>query len=542
MMMKQNNLPENSNKRTGLVAWFIGNHVAANILMLLFIVGGIFSVKNMRTETFPSIDPRLITISTSYLGASPYEVADSITRRVEEELIGIEGVKRITSTALENYGITYVELLDFADADDVYRDVETAVNSLINFPPQNAEKPIIQKARLTPNVMTLALHGEVNEHSLKYWAEQIEDEIRQIKGVSTTSLRGVKDYQISIEIPESSLRQYQISLNDVSNVIGSFSRDTPAGTIESKQGDILLRIQEKKYTGKEFESIVVKTNIDGSSLTIKDIGTVIDGFDDVNLISKFNNQRSAFIDVKRSTSSDSLTIANEVQKYLKTVKLPAGLNLSLQEDETVNLKDRMSLMLRNGLIGFMLVFLFLLLFLDLRLAFWTSAAIPISFLGGLMIIHFLGYSLNMISLFALIVVLGIVVDDGIVTGESIFDSQERNPNNKNSTYDGVMAIISPVTIGVLTTMAAFAPLILSTGTLGQIIGIIPVVVIAILFVSLIEAYCILPSHLGVPKKWSRGLLANVRDYVAKKLKSFISQILTPAISFSLKWRYATLAG
>ncbi|NNE37429.1 MAG: efflux RND transporter permease subunit, partial [Gammaproteobacteria bacterium] len=423
-----------NNQSRGLIFWFIENHVAANILMILFVVGGIVTIKNMRTETFPSIDPRLVTVSVIYPGASPNEVADSITSRVEEELVGIEGVKRVASTASEGIGIVNIELMDFANADDVYNDVETAVNSLIDFPPEDAERPIINKVRITPNVITLAIHGDVSEHTVKYWAETIEDELRQLPGVALTQLRGIRDYQISIEVPEITLQKYGLTLGQIANTIRQFAEDIPAGTIEARQGDILLRVQEKRYTGMEFQNIVVRTLPDGSSLRLGDIANIEDGFEDINLVSKFNNERAAFIDVKRSESEDTLSVADTVKLYLDTVQLPSGLKLTLQEDETINLKDRISLMIRNGILGFMLVFLILLLFLDFKLAFWTSAAIPISFLGGLMIIGNLGESLNMISLFALIVVLGIVVDDSIVTGESIFEIQEKFPDEPHSAY------------------------------------------------------------------------------------------------------------
>ena len=257
-----NNLhPEKKPK--GIINWFIHNHVAANILMFLFIIGGIISVKSMRTETFPSIDPKIITVSVAYPGATPYEIADSITSRIEEEVVGIEGVKRVASTATEGVGSINVELLDFSDPDNVYNEVETAVNSLIDFPPKNAQRPIISKMRVTPNVMTLAIHGNVNEYTIKHWAETIEDELRQGSGVALTQTWGIRDYQISVEIPESSLRQYNLTFNQISKAIQDFSEDVPAGSIESNQGDILFRVQEKRHTGKEFErQYVLTTNND----------------------------------------------------------------------------------------------------------------------------------------------------------------------------------------------------------------------------------------------------------------------------------------
>jgi len=525
----------------GIINWFANNHVAANILMMLFLIGGIIAVANMRTETFPSIDPRTITVSVVYPGATPFEVADSITSRVEEELVGIQGVKRITAKASEGYGLITVELEEFINADDVYNDVETVVNGLSDFPPEDAERPQIVKTRITPNVINLALHGNVDEKTLKFWAENIEEEIRSLPGVALTSLSGVRDYQISIEIPEHNLRQYNLTLADIGSAVNAFSTDVPAGTIEAAGGDILLRVQQRRYTAEEFKQIAIRTLPDGRTLRLSDIGEVIDGFEDFNLVSRFNGEPAAFINIQRSETDDTLKTAAAVKDYLTTISLPAGLQVSLQSDQTVSLRDRISLMLRNSILGFALVFIILLLFLDLKLAFWTSVAIPVSFLGGLMIIYAFGYSLNMISLFALIVVLGIVVDDAIITGESIFEAQKRRPNDPNATLKGVKSVIAPVTVGVTTTMAAFAPLIFSTGTLGQIIGVIPVVVIPILFVSLLEAYFILPAHLSHPGQWSRGIVANIRDKFAQGLRWFIENILAPAATFSMNWRYATTA-
>ncbi|MFK7839776.1 MAG: efflux RND transporter permease subunit [Bdellovibrionales bacterium] len=528
----------------GLIAWFIENHVAANILMMLFLLGGIFSVSQMRTETFPSIDPKMITISVIYPGATPFEVADSITSRVEEALIGTEGVKRISSSASEGYGVISVELEDFADGDVVYNDVETSVTSLSDFPPVDAERPIITKVKITPEVLNFALHGDVPEETLKYWSETIEDELKALDGIALTSVSGIRDYQISIEVSEDALRQYGMSINDVSNAVEAFSIDVPAGTIESSRGEILLRVQEKGIVGEDFDTIVLRSLPDGSKLYLGNVAKVVDGFEDTNLISKYNGEPAAFIRISRSTTEDTLAIAEIAKEYVESVQLPAGLTLSIQNDETIPLNDRINLMLRNSILGFMLVFVILLLFLDLKLAFWTSVAIPVSFLGGLMCIYFLGYSINMISLFALIVVLGVVVDDAIVTGESIYEAQQKDlhlsPNQR--VLKGVKNVIAPVTVGVSTTIAAFAPLLFSTGTLGEIIKFIPIVVIPILAISLIEAYFILPSHLSNPRRWSKGIMAVVRNRFADGLAWFIRCIVVPGVSFFMKIRYATVVG
>jgi len=535
--------PSDDAKNTGLIAWFANNHVAANILMMLFLVGGLFSISNMRSETFPSIDPKLITIAVPYPGATPFEVADSITSRIEEALIGTEGVKRIASKASEGYGLITIELEDFSNGDDVYNDVETAVTSLSDFPPEDAERAIITKVKITPEVLNFALHGDVPEETLKYWAETIEDELKALPGIALTGVSGIRDYEISIEVSEEKLRQYGLSLAEVGQAVRAYSIDVPAGTIDSSRGQVLLRVQEKGTVGKDFEKIVLTTLEDGTKLTLGNIARVVDGFEDVDLISKYNGERAAFITISRSVSEDTLEIAATAKDYASKVELPEGLTLSIQNDETTPLKDRINLMIRNSILGFMLVFMILLLFLDLKLAFWTSVAIPVSFLGGLMVIYFLGYSINMISLFALIVVLGIVVDDAIVTGESIFEAQEHNKDADGTqrVLNGVRNVVAPVSIGVSTTIAAFAPLLFSTGTLGEIIKFIPIVVIPILVISLIEAFFILPSHLSHPGRWSKGVMAVIRNRFADGLAWVIENVVLPTAQFFMQWRYATLA-
>lgn len=539
-----NNSATTQKSRGGLIGWFAHNHVAANILMLMFLIGGAVSVTRMQTETFPPIDPKMITVTVAYPGATPYEIADSITNRVEEALLGINGVKRISAIASEGVGIVNVELNDFVNADDVYNDVETEVNSLSDFPPEDAERPVVNKIKVTQKVLTLAVYGDVRESVIKYWAEAIENDLRKVPGVAQTGLSGIRDYQISIEIPESSLQEYNLSLQEIATRIGQFSADFPAGTVETNRGDILLRVQEKRYTGEEFQKIVIRTLPDGSKLRLGDIGTVVDGFEDKNIISRFNGQQAALIDVYRGESDDTLTVANLIKEQIKDIDLPKGVGLTLQQDRTTVLQDRISLMLRNAVLGFMLVFLILLLFLDLKLAFWTSVAIPVSFMGGILIIQMMGYSLNMVSLFALIVVLGIVVDDAIIIGESVFEAQQhsKTPEEKErAVIPGVLHVVAPVSVGVATTVAAFAPLIFSTGVLGQIIQVIPVVVISILCVSLIEAYFILPAHLSNPSRWSKGIVADIRHAFDRGLALFVEDRVLPFLRFCMHWRYAAFS-
>ncbi len=525
----------------GFIAWFIGNHVAANLLMVFLVAGGILALLNMRVELFPSIDPRTITISVPYPGATPNEVEDGITRRLEEVVFGVEGVKQVTAVAQENVGVVTVEVEEFVDITEVLDDVENEVDQLVDFPPQNAEETIVTVVKSQPAVITLVLHGSVPELTLKRWAERIKDDMLRIDGISLVNLNGDRDYEISIEITEENLRRHNLTLEEVGATVANWSLDIPAGTVESAAGDILLRVQEKGYAGEDFADMVVRSRPDGSLLHLEDIADIVDGFEDDNLITRYNGEPAIFIEVSRSEAQDSLAVEGAVLDFLEEVRLPEGIRLDILEDQTVILKQRMNLLLRNGLLGYALVFLVLLLFLDLKLAFWTSLGIPISFLGGLLIVYLFGMSFNMITLFALIIVLGIVVDDAIVTGESIFSEQEAGRRDADAALSGVKSVRAPVTIGVLTTMAAFAPLAFTTGTLGQIMRPIPLFVISILLVSLAEAFTILPVHLSSSTRWSRGIVSRISRKFNENLFHFMDEFFLPLLRKAIGVRYAVLA-
>lgn len=510
-------------------------------MLSFFIIGGLISLFAMRTATFPSVDPGLITITVPYPGATTHEVEDAITSRVEEAVKGLEGMKKITSLAAENVGTVTIELEDFVDPNETLNDVENEVGQLVDFPPEDAEQPRIVRVKPQPQVMTLVLYGDASPLVLKRWAERIEEDLLQLDDVGLVSQLGSRDYEISIEVDETTLRSYGLTLEEVGRRVRMFSQNLPAGTVESKSGDILLRVQEKGRYGESFADIVVKSLPDGSLLRLEDIATIKDGLEDTNLISRYQGKNAVLLRVSRSKSQDTLAISAAVRSYLHDLTLPEGLSIEVMDSQTDILRDRMSLLGRNAVLGYALVFLILLLFLDLKLAFWTSLGIPVSFLGGLLIVYLAGFSINMITLFAFIVVLGIVVDDAIVTGESIFSEQERGKKGVASAVSGVKAIRAPVTIGVLTTMTAFAPLAFSTGTLGQILRDIPVVVISVLAISLFEAFLILPAHLSSAKRWSIGFIAGVRQQVDRFLRYVTDTKLLPAVRFALRWRYVSLA-
>jgi len=524
----------------GIISYFVRNPVAANLLMILFIISGILSLNTMKKETFPIIDPKIIAITVPYPGGSPKEVEEGIINPIQEAILAIDGIKKISAKAKENFAIINIEAKTYYDIDDLYNNIESAINSIPRFPPKNSENPTIQKFKPSPTIMMLALYGDVTDKSLKIWSERIKEDIKQKTNLSLVKIEGLKDYEISIEISEKKLQEYKISLTEISDLINEFSQNISLGNLESKKGDIILRIQEKLFTGKELKNLIIRTDRNGAKLYLKDIANVKDNFSEKNINTIYNGKKAAIIEVRLGDSQDSIMSSKNLNKYISELSLPINLKLDIISDYTKNLKERINLILKNGIIGFMIVFLILLIFIDLKLAFWISIAIPVSMLGGIFIYSLTGQSINMVSLFGLIVVLGIVVDDAIVVGESIFEEQNIHPSNHYSVINGVRKVISPVTVGVLTTIAAFTPLIFGEGVFAQIIRVIPLIIIPILFISLIEAYFILPAHLRHNTRWNRGIIFKIRNYFKQKLYNFTQIQLTNAIEKSIKFRYLTI--
>ncbi len=523
------------NSRRG-IDWFIHNPVAANLLMVVLLVGGALAASNLKSQVFPTISPGTVVVTVPFPGATPAEVEEGITRRVEEAVLGIDGVKRVTSNASENVGIVTIETSDFADRQLVKDDVESAVDRLSDFPPENAEKPVVVAPKPTGGVVTLAVVGEIGELALRQAAEEIERDLLTQPGVSLVAIQGARDYEISIEVSESTLRRFDLTFAEVATAVRQSSLDLAGGSIVSDGGEILLRTNQKRQTGAAFETIVVRTLPDGSAITLADIAEVRDSFVRPQLSNLYNGLPAVFVRVSRAEAEDVLAVKAAVDDFL------AGyVDLVEFRDETQLLEERMNLLLRNGAFGFALVFLFLVLMLDLKLAVWVSMGIATAFMGGFLLFGLLGVTITMVSLFGLIIVLGLVVDDAIVIGENIDAEREQGLSGPMAASRGARGVLAPVVVGVLTTVAAFAPLLFTGGTFGDITRAIPLVVISVLIVSMLEAFCILPSHLSHGGQWSRGPIKRVQTRIAGGLARFRDNIVEPGVAFAARWRYATVS-
>lgn len=527
-------------KGAGIVGWFAQNSVAANVLMVILLLGGLITITRTNSEVFPTIDPRTVTVNVNYGGASPDEVEASITRRVEEAVIGIEGVKRVSSRAVEGSGSVTIELTDFADARVVADEVQSAIDQLADFPPENAEPPIVRVVSVASNVVRLVVSGDVGELALRRAAERLERDLIALDDVTSVTIQGVRDYEVSIEISQATLSQYGLTIEQVSGAIRAASVNLSGGSLRTTAGDILLRTDEEAEEAIEFSEIVILSDFEGQRVLLGDIANIKDGFEDAQLINTFNGFPAVFLQIARSESEDAFDVGNAVKALVADYRPAPGIDVLVVGDDTERISDRINLLVRNALMGLALVFVFLSLTLDLRLAFWTTMGIPVAFIGGFMVFGQFT-TINMTALFGLIMVLGIVVDDAIVVGENIYDRQAKFGHGVAGAIDGARAVLSPVTVGILTTIAIFAPLLFMSGMLGQLLQPVPIVVIAVLLLSLAEAFLILPSHLAHGREWTVGPMQRLKHAVQDGLSAIRDRAMIPIVRFAVHMPYVVIA-
>ena len=479
------------------IAWFANNHIAANLLLVLIVLSGLVAIPNMPQKSFPDIDVPIINVTVAYLGAAPEEVEQGVCIRIEEELEGIDGIEKISSGAYEGACRVTIELFEDADSSLALDEVKSRIDAIITFPVET-EKPVISLLSPVRPVMELSITGPNDEKMLKVLGQQVRDEIAALPGVTQVSLQNTRPYEISIEVSEASLQRNGLSFQQVAQIVRTRSLDLPGGSIKTEGGEILLRTQGQVYWGTDFEQLVLLTRADGTRVYLSDVATVIDGFEDTDQSLRFDGKPAALVRVSRVGTQDILDITAAVTAYLKAApaRLPEGVKLTVWNDGSQLLRGRLDTLLNSARQGFLMVLILLALFLRPRLAFWVSVGVPVAFLGALFLISVLGLSIDGISLFGFILVLGIVVDDAIVVGENVYSEQKKSGKLLEGAVIGTQQVSVPVIFGVLTTMTAFMPLLLGPGTMGQIFGVVATVVMSCLTFSLIESQLVLPAHLG----------------------------------------------
>ncbi len=537
----------------GIVAWMAGNPVAANLLMLVVMVGGLASLDNITKEVFPTFPSETLTITVPYPGSSPEEVEEGIVRKIEEEIQDIVGIKEIRSVAREGVGVVTVELEADVPMTKALGQVKSRVDGIASFP-LNAEEPIVDEVLFRTRALRLTLFGAIEERELKELAEQLRDEVLLLPGVTQVSISGERDYEISIEISDAALRRYNLGFSDVVKAVQARSRDLPGGKLRTANGAITLRSVGQAYTGEEFAKLTLITRADGTKLTLGDVATVRDTFEDQPVLSRLNGKPSLTLEVDRVGDQNVLAMTRELRAFVerKRAELPHGVELNAWSDRSVILKGRIELMLRNAAQGALLVLITLALFLDLSLAFWVMLGVPFSILGALFAINLFGIpvSINVISVFGFILVLGMLVDDGIVTAESAYTTLEQEGRGVNSIVKGVRQVAVATVFGVLTTMLAFLPAwFLDDGIARFFSHIAPIVVFCLAF-SLLETKLILPAHLrhirvAAGRQRKPGSLSarvnGLQQACAQWLQRFADTHYRSAIELAVSMRYTTLA-
>ena len=532
------------------IAAFARNTVFANILLIGFIFSGVVASIFMVRELMPEFSVDVITVTVPYPGADPEEVEEGICQKIEEAIDGLEGVKRYTTQAQENLGAASIEVLESYDTSFVKDEVKNRIDSISSFP-VDAEKPVVSEVIMKREVIILALSGPLGERGLKEWAEDIKDELTVLEGVSQVEVAGAREYEIAIEVSEERLREYGLTFSQVAAAVRRSSLNRPGGTLRTEGEEIRLRTIGRKYWGDEFGKIVVVARPQGEIITLDHLAAIKDSFEENRVISRLNGEPCILVIIKKTPEEDAIAISETVRKYVASRQrtLPEGLKMTIWSDSSEHIQARIRLLVRNGLIGLTVVFCLLWMFLDLRLSFWATMGIPISLSGALAIMWLIGATINMVSLFGLIMVLGIIVDDAIVVGEAIYVHRKRGDPPLVAAVDGVVEVGIPVIAAVVTTIIAFVPLMFIGGVLGKFIRILPVAVMSALAISLIEALIMLPAHLshlpdpndpGRLERLRRNPFRRFRQGTSDGLEWFIQHLYMPFVAWVLRWRYAAL--
>ncbi len=532
--------------QSGPLAFMAKHPVAANLLMIIFLVGGLFMTQEIRQEVFPDYELDEIRINLSYSGSTPEDVEQAMIRPVEDAIQNIAGVANMWSISREGGGRVTVEVVAGANEEMVMSEIQTAVDGISVFP-DGVDRPEISLRSARTVVLTLVVHGDADEHALREIAAQHREGLLNHPDLTRIALLGMRPPEIAVEVPEATLQAYDLTLQEVADAIETSSVDLPGGGLRTSGGEILIRTDERKETLQEFEDITVRADADGTTVRLADIAELRDDFRELNRITLYDGRQAARLTISRVGDQSPLALSQAVHDYVENHQdtLPPGVKFAIWEDDSEEFAERIDLLLQNAYIGLFLVLLVLGLFLNIKLAFWVTLGIPISILGSLIFMPLLGVSFNMISLFAFILTLGIVVDYAIVVGEAIYTQRQEGLDPLEASIAGVREVAGPLAISLLTTSIVFLPLLAIPGSTGNLFAVLPVVVILVLLISLIEAFFILPRHLArsSPAEWT-GFLASImalQKRFGDGMDTFITERYKPALHRALQLRYLVLA-
>ena len=531
-------------RKEGAIAFMARNSIAANLLMIILIGGGIWTMFNIQKEVFPQFQLDYVEVNVVYPGAAPAEVEQGILLPVEEAIRGIQGIKEITSTANEGSGNILIELVAGTDRMQAFQDIDQGVRRIQTFP-DDIERPQVNLQARQRDVMEIAIYGESDIWTLRILAERLRNRLLGDPQITQVEIGNVPDYVTHIEIPRHNLRQYNLTLGQVADIVAQSSEDVPAGAVETHSGEILLRMKERKQWAKEFGDITIVSSPSGARVSLQDIATITDGFEETGFHGQFNQSPSVDLSIYRIGDQSPLDIEETVLEIMEDFQLPPGVQFRIDSNSAEDYRERLSLLTENGIMAIVIVLVILALFLEYRLAFWVMMGMAISFIGGIIFLPLFGLSINMISMFGFLVVLGIVVDDAIVVGENIHEYRQKGLSAIDAAIAGTKDVSKPVIFSILTTIIAFVPLLFMPGETGKFWWPLPAVVIVILAVSLLEALFILPSHLGhLKEKKTKGWTARLeklQESFAKGYERIIDKYYRPLLDLCLKYRYITLS-
>ncbi|MGO2479107.1 MAG: efflux RND transporter permease subunit [Pseudoalteromonas sp.] len=530
-----------------MIAWFTKNHVAANLLLISIVLSGLFSLSTqIPLEVFPSFEVDRISVSVSLPGSTPEDVEQGVSIRIEEAVQDLEGIKEISSSSSEGAASVIIEVESGYDPRELLADIKSRVDAINTFP-VDAENPVVALAERTREVIAVTVASDYGEKETLEYAEHVRDDLLRLDDVTQIELSGVRDYEIAIEVSQDVLRQYSLSLSDISSAISKSSSDISAGNLKTDGGDVLIRSKGQAYRKDEFAQIVVKRQSDGTIIRLGDIANISDDFEETPVRTRFNGKQAAFLDVYRIGPQSAIKVADQVKNYIhdQQANLPEGFELSYWDDDSEVVKSRIATLTTNAMQGGILVLALLTLFLRPAIAFWVFIGIPVSFMGAFLAMPLFGVTLNIMSLFGFILVLGIVVDDAIVTGENVYTHLKTAESGEQAAIRGTQEVATPVTFGVLTTVAAFLPLAFIEGNRGALFAQIPVVVIPVLLFSLIESKFVLPAHLKYIKlrnqKAEPSKLEKFQQRFADGFEHAILKYYQPLLSLALRHKMATVS-
>ena len=534
---------------TGAIAWFARNSVAANLLLIGIIVVGLFSLNSLRKEAFPSLEPDRVTVSVTYDSGDPVLAEEGIAIKIEDALETVPGIKRITSTSNANGSSVIIEKTSSYDLDTLLTDIKTNVDAIYNFPSE-AENPVIDKMRMQDHALWIEIYGDADRATLQALAEQLKSDLLSQDAIHDLEIKAKAEPMISIEVDEAKLQAYGLTLASVASVINAESATSISTSLYNDDKTVRLKVSEQAYQQQDFMALPIITNSQGSLITLGDIATVKDGFaDDTFVLSRYNQTNSSAIEIVMDESGDIVNIVEQakqvVEKWRNSTVLPANVSIATWHDKSTLITERLSLLVKNALSGIALVFIILALFLNLRVAFWVAAGLPFVFFGTLFFMtnNFAGLTLNEMTTFGFIMALGIVVDDAVVVGESVYSTRQKYGDNIDNTIKGTLKVATPTIFGVLTTVVAFVALANVEGRLGQIYAQFGTVVAICLMLSLVESKFILPSHLAhidTKKRAKKSWFNHLQHAADSGLKWFSRVIYQPLIEFALRFRYAVV--